>query len=350
MVSDVSGVAERTRVRLLPLFGAVALGVAVAAVGWWATFVAAAILDDVSFGLGEPQYPLEPRLIVFGIAIGSCLTLLWSRVAAVTAAVLSLAGFASSLLFNASIAPELSGSVGLFLSGLGPQGVTPGLGLSSSEPLRAAVGDLGWAILNSGTHGSLTFLTGAWAAIAAWGILGIWRPVREGAALDWRSVRNLAGVLIGIVVVLVSWGLMPGIGRAITIMFGQGRDAFSVVPYLAVFAIALVTCGLVVRWTALGVGASLAALSLLAVSLLVADPPSNTVPRGFRGSWWSFSFDDLRIAILSSAFSSRLVLSAAWVSITGFQLLTGRRRRRADPGRSVDPEPDPPSAPAPIGG
>lgn len=297
----------------------VVAGIAVAVFAWWAVFSISAVVSDASGTLREPQYPILPRLLLVLTAAVTTGVLLVSGAAAATAAVVSVLFVSYSLLLAAGIAPDVLGST------IAGWNVTtpPGYALATGGP-AGVIRDLLVAISAGGTHLALLLLAGIWASIA---LRSVAAARHEG--IPWASASRTPpgwiALVVGGAIAVAGFWMLPMIGRALTLMLVEGREAFSVLPSLVALALAVLTCWPMLRWPRMAHGAALAALVVVAISAVLADPaPSGIAPR--PGDWWSFSVVDLLRVTTAAAYApATLILASAWVIIASMDLLQGRR-------------------------
>ncbi len=288
-----------------------ALGAIAAVIGWWAVFIAPSIIGDASNTLGQPQFPIGARLVLVTAVIVTCAVAIWSRPAALTMATLAMGFISYSLLVFSDIAPAL---------------VTPE-SLSEGDAIRETL----YAVVTGGASIPLLLLGGLWTGIALW-----WLTRRPPTPSSWRLVVVLFGAGIG--VAFAAWWALPVMARAMSIMFFDGRDAFSIVPALLVLVVASGSAWLIMRWPSLGLGAAVAAVAFVTYSQAVDDPGTERYLFHAFMNWWSVSPRQLEESIRSAAFRPGTIeLAAAWAVMALAHLLAFRRLPSGQPFGSPSP-------------
>jgi len=293
----------------------VLLGVAVAAVGWWGTYVAAEAYDADAFSLGPKSSPiliLAPVMLFLGSAAAAVLLLRWrsAAFAASAAAVLGLAlGAYATFTGN-----------GAFL--LVDTGLRPGQGLTSGNPLLGVVNDLGNAVIASVFHAPLLLLSATWFAIA---LSGRTAPRHDASASwsgGWRSLwKPFAGAAL---VLFVIW-LRYVAGET---MLARAIDgSLSPVDPAMVVLLGLLSTALLIRSPRAAIGAGVMTVILLAISIASGTAPALA---GFAPRAWNFSSATIAPALFGSARSlADLVLAATWIVIAADAVRLPLQRRPA---------------------
>jgi hypothetical protein len=244
-------------------------------------------------------------------AFATSFVLLRSRLAAVSAAVLAMAGIAFSM---------LGGRLGGLMV-LEPDTVL-GMGLWSDSPLTASLRDFGYAISYSSWHVPILLVSGVWIAIA------ILQP-------GGRRIRPSAGMLAGAVaaaalIVIVSRLAGPVLAQATEYQpFARINSPVPALLALLVGALGALAC---VRWPAIALSVAGMAIVLLAGSLLavaltdVAPRPFSEMPR----TMWQVDIGATgRVLALSAYSTDALALAGAWLAIAAAWVI-GRRETSAD--------------------
>jgi hypothetical protein len=289
------------------------LGLATAAVGWWAVSVSVALIGDAANTLAQPQYPAGPRLVLVGAVMATCAVAVWSRPAA-----LAMAGVAAAFVAYSWL---------VFVE-VGPAVLAPGAGAGAGG---AVIRDAVRAIVTGGANVALLLAGGGWVGIALWWLIGrAGRPASAG--------RLVIGLALGILVGVVAWWAQPVVTRAMGIMFYEGRDAFSVLPSVLLVGLAAASALAILRWPAVGLGAATAAIGFVVFSLGVDDPASGVFAVAGNTDWWSVRLVDLEESVRSTAFRpATLVLAAGWAVMAAPHLIALRRDYRSRPVPQLTP-------------
>jgi hypothetical protein len=285
------------------------LGVVTAAIGWWGVAVSTSSIGEAANTLAEPQYPVGPRLLLVGVVMATCAIAIWSRPAALTMAAMAAAFVGYSWLVFVELAPTM-------LAPTAPDGAL-------QEATRVVV--------TGGVNRPLLLVAGGWMGIALWWLSGhAGRPAGAGGMV--------MGFVLGVGVGVVAWWALPVVGRAMGIMFYQGRESFSILPSVLLIGLAAASALAVMRWPTVGLGAAMTALGFAVFSLALDDPASGLFAVAGNTDWWSVRLVDLEESVRSTAYRpATLVLAAAWTVMAVPHLLA----LRSDPVSRPVPQPAP---------
>jgi hypothetical protein len=289
----------------------VVLGMAIALVGWWGTYVAYQAYLSEAFSLGrktEWVLLVAPVVLFVGSAGIAVLLLRW-RSAAVGASATAVLGLALGAYAT------VTGN-GSFL--VVDADIVPGRGLLNANPLLGVVNDLGGAVIASVFHSTLLLLSATWLAMA---IADRARPPGSAPArvIGWWPgvLKALAGAAI---VVLVIW-LQSVAGE--TMLAGAVNGDLSLIVSLVVVVIGLLPTYLLIRSPGATFGAGVAVAIILVISIV----SGNGLPLGLSSPQaWRFSPATILPALLGPARTPGvLVLFGAWTAIAVSAALMGIR-------------------------